>query len=321
MSGFYFQFRKQTPWVAGLIFVGLMACSSPEHAGGTTVETTNGVFVQVETSSLGLQGSVQGFALRLGQAPAERLCVLSEGDTLVYAVLDSQVWVRLDSMDTHSVWDFQMWPDLQSVCPVPDSTAVFASPDTAWWVQKDWGGERFDGASQHFSLGDVPGWPASYTLSAEFVLDSGVVAGEVITVGNGVGFRVDHLGDRLGLYSYASYAGTTNWTVLGAQLPLSEPTWVRIDMVVDSAKNTLALYHDGELWTETLLMGALTYDKLGQTIHVGVHATGDEGFFRGYLGWVSVAATARSADWIRLSARQGRSGTGWLAQEIPFSGD
>jgi len=298
-----------------LCVLGLLACGDSRRAGGTTVETTNGVTVSVNVPSSGVQQDVGAFALRVADMSGERFCVTGAGgDTLDYALRADNVWVRLPLLTTATTLEVSVLPDARGNCPMPDSAAVFGADD-GYVAFMDWGGEPFDGATQSLLLGTVTGEPQAYTLSAEVLLAPGLMGGEVLTVGNVAGFRMDNLESRAAVYGYASGAGPSTWNVISGATPIGDSTWIRVDLVVDVAAGRYELYFDGKLfYASTEYPALLSYDKVGKDIVLGSHATGTGNFFQGRLGTVSVATVARSAGWLRLSALQGRTGAGWAVQ-------
>lgn len=296
----------------------LWACADKgSQAGGTSVETTNGFAVQVEippairADSLG-----EHFALRLPdlRPQGERWCVLSSGDTLPYAFRGKDLWVK--ALDR---WPgaLDLWPDTLDACPLSDSAGVF-SADDGYIAMRDFGGAHVDGETDVLSWGGLQGEPQAYTFSAEVLLDSGLVGGEVWSVGDVAGFRMDNLDSMATLYGYASYAGVSNWNVISGHTPIGDSTWIRVDLVVDAVSSRYELYFDGILhFAYSDSLPPLSYDKQGTELTLGRNAAGAGGYFRGRLGSVSVSAVARSQDWIRLSAFQGRTGPGFRLEPRP----
>ncbi len=303
--------------LAAFVLSFIWACADKgSQAGGTSVETTNGFAVQVELPSAVRPDSLgEHFALRLSdlRRQGERWCVLSSGDTLPYAFRGKDLWVKTPGHASA----LDLWPDTLDACPLSDSASVF-SADNGYIAMRDFGGAFVDGETEALSWGLLQGEPQAYTFSAEVLLDSGLVGGEVWSVGDVAGFRMDNLDSMAALYGYASYAGVSNWNVISGHTPIGDSTWIRVDLVVDAVSSRYELYFDGILhFAYSDSLPPLSYDKQGAELTLGRNAAGTGGYFRGRLGSVSVSTVARSPDWIRLSAFQGRTGPGFRLEPRP----
>lgn len=286
--------------------------------------------VLLNTGAAGLANAVTGLAVRLPLAwdsltqallgDSVRLCVSNSAGTLLPYALgawdttggEREIWVNGGAMARADSTQWTLLADPTHACPAPDSATVFSAQEGYVAV---WQGGRapFDGATDARSLGDVAGEPQAYTLSAEVMLDSALKGGEVLSIGNAVGFRMDHLDSVAALYGYASYAGASNWKVISGYTPLGDSTWIRVDLVVDAGAQRFEVYFDGALhYASTEVPATLTYDKIGKAIVIGRHASGSGGLFQGRMGMVSVATVARSADWISLAALQSKRGNAFV---------
>lgn len=295
----------------GLVALLLNACGSRDVAGGTTVETTNGITVGIAPPDTLLSLPQGPFALRIAEYPsAERLCITGLGDTLSYAYLGSDVYVRVEALQK-SAWNLHIFPDLTGECPLPSGATVFSAAD-GYVAITDLQGNHIDSTGGYRQLGILADSAQAFTLSAEVRLDSGLAGGEVLTIGNVVGFRMDNLGDKVAVYGYISRPGVSQWHVISGDQTWDGSSWLRVDLVVDAQNNRFELYFNGKLnaaSTETI--DTIAYDKGNMAMVLGRHAIENLYPFAGQVGYASISTVARSPEWIRWSAAQGRSGTGW----------
>ena len=295
-------------WLTALL---LVACGTRDVAGGTTVETTNGITVGItppDTLSSPPQGS---FALRITEHPdAERLCVTGLGDTLAYAYLGSDVYVRIEAMQA-TAWNLRLQADPTGQCPLPSGATVFSATE-GYTAVVDLQGNHIDSTGGYRQLGILQDSAQAFTLSAEVRLDSGLAGGEVLTIGNIVGFRMDNLNGKVAVYGYSSRPGVSQWHVISGDQAWDGKSWLRVDLVVDAQNNRFELYFNGKLNAaspETI--DTIAYDKGNMAMVLGRHAIENLYPFAGQVGYASISTVARSPEWIRWSAAQGRSGAGW----------
>lgn len=301
----------KTLLMLGLVALLLIACGSRDVAGGTTVETTNGITVGITPPDTLVSPPQGPFALRIAEYPsAERLCITGLGDTLSYAYLGSDVYVRVEALQ-NSAWSLRIFPDLTGQCPLPSGAAVFSATD-GYVAITDLQGNHIDSTGGYRQLGILADSAQAFTLSAEVRLDSGLAGGEVLTIGNIVGFRMDNLGDKVAVYGYTSRPGVSQWHVLSGDQTWDGKSWLRVDLVVDAKNNRFELYFNGKLSaasTETI--DTIAYDKGNMAMVLGRHAIENLYPFAGQVGYASISTVARSPEWIRWSVAQGRSGIGW----------
>lgn len=214
-----------------------------------------------------------------------------------------ELWILLDTLRVSTVDTITVVWNRPAICGSTDSAAVFSRADQYGLVAhlQD---IVFDGSTSIPHEGML-GQPQALTLTAEVVPDSGWLGGEVVSVGDHFGFRVDGLPEQLGFYAYYSLAGPSNWAIISGHQRGVYPIATIVSLVVDPGGARFELYINGRLHHayDTTQVFPLTWDKLGTNVVIGKHPTRNEGFFRGRMGTIILSPSALSASWIMARDR------------------
>lgn len=156
-----------------------------------------------------------------------------------------------------------------------------------------------DSASSAIHYPTLFGKPPALILSAQIRPLPGLSGGEVINIGDHVGFRVDTWENRLNIYAYSSYEGASNWHTLSSYIPITTPDtpWVQVDFVVAPHAGRLELWinHSLDFQASADSLYALSWDKAGTETYIGRHALSLGNPFIGWIDSVKIRAYPNSS--------------------------
>lgn len=168
-------------------------------------------------------------------------------------------------------------------------------------LEVDLSGILMDSSAEGIHYPTLFGKPAAVVLEAKIHPQSGLVGGEVVSLGNNVGFRVDANDTMVSVYAYSSYNGPFAFTVLSGYYRRPDDTSaVHIAMLDDPANKRLELWFNGEFHSavEPDSVHEIAYIKAGTETWIGRHAVDSTGnHFVGVIDWVRVQAIPAS-EWV-----------------------
>jgi hypothetical protein len=197
----------------------------------------------------------------------------------------SYLWIGLDSTSLDSVL-------------IQYNTRDCNTDDNMWngWLGH-WHLKNKEFTSLDDRIADATNWtlPEAVSMVAMVKPNSGMMGGEIVSMGNHVGMRMDHLDSMIAVYAYSSYEGVSNWHVLAGWLPIdslnTREGWVLVHLLVDPAQGVFSLYFNGELasqYTSEDPLYPITYDKTGSFWTIGSHSLSNSGLFEGLIDEVLV---------------------------------
>lgn len=159
----------------------------------------------------------------------------------------------------------------------------------------------FDSASEGVYFPTMLGKPSAVVLEARVRPIVGLLGGEVVSMGNHVGFRMDANDSMVSIYAYSSFEGPSEWMVLsGFVLRTDAAEWINIALLDDPANGRWELWLNGELHTSSPAdsLKAISWDKGGTETWIGRHSRfPTQNHFWGEIDWVRVQAIP-AADWV-----------------------
>lgn len=162
-------------------------------------------------------------------------------------------------------------------------------------------GVLFDSLSEGIYFPTMLGNPSSLVLEAKVRPSVGLLGGEVVSLGNHVGFRIDANDSMVAVYAYSSFAGPTEWMVLSGDIRRTNPEdWVQVALVDDPTNGRWELWLNGVLQPTTPLdsLKPISWDKGGTETWIGRNSRNATGFkFQGEIEWVRIQAIP-AAEWV-----------------------
>ncbi|MCP4379361.1 MAG: LamG domain-containing protein, partial [bacterium] len=133
----------------------------------------------------------------------------------------------------------------------------------------------FDGTGDDVEINGLMGSPTNATLAAWVNVDTGATQGEVISIGNYVGLRVDEAGK--GVQAFFWEGG--NWKETQSNEFIASTGWHHVAYTLDDTANIQTLYIDGIAVGTTSYTESIAYSGLGTNTFIGGHANGSINYF------------------------------------------
>ncbi len=176
-----------------------------------------------------------------------------------------------------------------------------------------------DGVEDSVVVPGLMGTPASITISGWISLrTAGTLGGEVLSVGDYIGLRLDN--PYIGLSGFI-YDGTT-WQNTTSSQSFAGAGWHFVAFTDDSSAHVQRLYADGLQVSSTAVASPTVWSGLGSNTVFGAHGNGQAGFmFNGVLDELRFSDIARSSSWIQTEYNnQSSPSTFYILAAEQFSG-
>lgn len=161
-------------------------------------------------------------------------------------------------------------------------------------------GILFDSLSEGIYFPTMLGNPSALVVEAKIRPVIGLLGGEVVSLGDHVGFRIDANDSMVAVYAYSSFTGPTEWMVLSGGIRRTNPEeWVQVALVDDPTNGRWELWLNGVLQPTTPLdsLKPISWDKGDTETWIGRNSRNATGYkFRGEIEWVRIQAIP-STEW------------------------